>query len=168
MAWDIFQIGLSDTHSDLEPNLEKLEGKGRREEYLRLLPFRLLIFMDQRSPHGAFKSLCTFGLCYLSSRKSDPKHRTVHCFKEKVKQRLWPLWLGLAVAVSCCCCGSLRAHNEGFAETHVHGRHVERPSTVEPVLTRWLDLLGTNGWNPLGVSESGEVYKLNERHQNSQ
>lgn len=53
MTWDIFQIGRPDNRCALAPNLEQCQGTWRREGYLLLLPFLLLLLMDQSSPHGA-------------------------------------------------------------------------------------------------------------------
>lgn len=100
-------------------------------EYLLLLPFFFLILMDQSSPHGALSPPTVSGdvAQVLESQIQNVELNIVSRRKGKASHGLCALdWLGAAYWSSR---SSLTVREEGDADTHTHGKHAERRSSVE-------------------------------------
>lgn len=110
----------------LEENLEGCERKGRRQRYLPLLPFLLLMLVDQSLPHGALSSTKCSGCVTHIFGKSE-----LHILPGERGGRSQSLgglnWFG---TVPWHCCDSFRVHVGGFAETQIHCIKPERPRSV--------------------------------------
>lgn len=163
VTWDIFQIGRPDNRCALAPNQEQCQGRRRREGYLLLLPFLLLLLMDQSSPHGALSpptcSGCITQVLESQIQNLEPYVVSRRQWKASMASVDWPdlaLRPGAAVARSVHVVRALQKRNLVLSM-----QETQQCGTV----FQWLDLPGTNGYSHLGLSKSGRVYKLMKSHQ---